>query len=137
MHDLRCGSAQDSRQAKVGCAPVNVYGVDVEQQLIERGFELFRDEERLREQIQAADSLAEHAHLDHLDGCIDTLYASQFLHIWAWESQVRIGAGVVKLMKAMKGALIVGYQGGMSDARELENTPTTEGRQYLRSPISL
>lgn len=74
MHDPRCGSAQDSRQAKVGCAPVsNVYGVDVEQKLIERGFELFRDEERLREQFLATDILAEHAHLDHLDGCIDIL----------------------------------------------------------------
>lgn len=56
---------------------------------------------------------------------------------WAWESQVRIGTRVVKLKKAIKGALIVGYQGSMSDARELENTPTTEGRQYLHSPNSL
>ena len=143
MLDLGCGFAQDVRQVLVdGCPVENVYGVDLEAQFIDLGFELFLDEDRtsgLRERFLVADILSTDGKsaLDGLDGGIEIVNASQFFHLFGWASQVKIGKRLVRLTAKRKGCLIVGYQCGLSEAREILDTPTKDGKQYMHSPESL
>lgn len=140
LHNVGCGFAQDLRQLVIDGAPAeNVYGLELEKPFIDLGYELFQD----RAKLPAANFVV----ADMLDpdpdtkapllGKIDIVYASQFFHLWGWDSQVQIGKALIKLLNPARKSLIVGYQCGTVAAYESERSPTKEGKTYLHDVASL
>lgn len=136
--DLGCAFAQDVRQLVCDGVPAeNLYGVELDERFVDLGYSLFLDREKLRSSFLVADVLEEHSDLDRLDEKVDIVYASQFFHLFGWDNQVMIGKRMVRLLKPQSGSLIVGYQVGTVDARQLSPAPTPEGNMYAHNPSSL
>ena len=137
--DLGCAFAQDIRLLVCdGVSPENVYGIDIEKGYIDLGYDLFLDKQKLSSQFIIANLFDEEPQMNKLDGQIDIVYASQFFHIFGWQSQVKGGVRLVRLLRPVAGSLIIGYQCGSYVAHEeVEGVPTPEGRSYLHNPASL
>ena len=89
----------------------------------ELGYALFRDKDKMHAQFLAADVMNPDSSLNSLSGMVDIVIASQLLHLFSWEEQVRVGKRVFSLTKS--GAWFVGYQiGSVSGGRRAVSTST-------------
>ena len=115
--DLGCCFGQDIRRLVAdGASGENLYGADLRLDFLELGYELFRDKGTLKAHFLEGDVFEEDAaaesgkELSKLDGKIDIIYAASFLHLFAWEEQVRVGIRMVRLMT--EDSLVFGRQVG-------------------------
>ena len=96
----------------------NIYGIDVEPKFIDLGYDLFRDRETLASKFIVKDILDTAAELEGPEGQMDVIHINSFLHLFDWEGQVRSGKQLARLLKKVKGAVIVGRQLGSLEAGE-------------------
>ena len=115
--DLGCCFGQDIRRLVAdGASGENLYGVDLRLDFLELGYELFQDKGTLKAHFLEGDVFEEDAEaesgkdLSKLDGKIDVIHVASFLHLFAWEEQVRVGMRMVKLMT--EDSLVFGRQVG-------------------------
>ena len=112
--DLGCCFGQDLRLLAADGVPMDrMIASDLEADLWELGFELFRDQERMHAQFIQADACASKSQLDSLGGKIGIILACQFLHIWDWEKQFAAMKRIVRLSKV--GTVVIGYQRGREE----------------------
>ncbi|KAJ5247774.1 hypothetical protein N7468_002757 [Penicillium chermesinum] len=119
--DLGCGLGQDLRLlAAHGVPTERMWALDIEAQLWNLGFELFRDQGRMHAGFIQADfqttDLCDTSPLGALTGKVDLIMASQFLHLFDWEGQLAASKKIVGLSKP--GTMLVGFQQGREQARE-------------------
>ena len=122
-----------------GARGENLYGADLRLEFLELGYELFQDKGSLKAHFLEGDVFEEDdeaeggKHLSKLDGKIDVIYAASFLHLFAWEEQVRAGTRMVRLMR--DDSLVFGRQVGTTKpgvyARRTDNRP-----RYSHDPDS-
>ncbi len=135
--DVGCCLGQDIRKIVFDGAPSeNIYGTDLHGGLMEVGYDLFLDRDRLRSTFIAADIFDPSSSLAQLHGRIDIVYAGSFLHLFDWESQVAAAKRLVALMRPQKGGLIVGQGFGHLDADLYPLGPNTSRRIYKHNPES-
>ena len=77
-----------------------LYGFDLEPDFIELGYHLFRDRDRLQAIFVSGDILAEPTmpegqELARLQGQIDIVFASSFLHVWDWDDMIKAAKSLV------------------------------------------
>lgn len=118
--DLGCGLGQDLRLlAAHGISTDRMWALDIEPHLWKLGFELFRDEGRMRASFIHADflkgNIADDVRFSPLRGHVDLVLASQFLHLFDWEDQLAASKRIVSLSKP--GTMLVGFQQGRKQAR--------------------
>ena len=87
-----------------------MYASDINQQLWQLGFELFRDEGRMCATFFQGDILDPESDLKQLSGEIDIIIASQLLHLFGWEQQKTAMKSILRLSRV--GTTLVGYQRG-------------------------
>lgn len=135
--DLGCCFAQDLRRlAYDGVATENCYGTDLRLDFMELGYKLFLDKAKFYATHIEADVLAEGTELDKLDGQIDIIQAASFFHLFDLETQKVIARRVVKLLRPVKGSLIVGRQVGNVEAGEIANRVTTSKMMFRHNDES-
>ncbi|KAL2842987.1 hypothetical protein BJX68DRAFT_270315 [Aspergillus pseudodeflectus] len=108
--DLGCAFGQELRQLMFdGAAPTNIYGSDLQQEFLNLGHELFLDRSIFPEsQLIAADILDKKSALFvRLQGKLNIVYISLFLHVFDWDKQVTVLENVLDLLAATPGSLIV------------------------------
>lgn len=113
--DLGCCFGQDMRLLAADGAPAeNLYGVDLEPQFLDLGFELFRDREKLHNKatFMAADIFDPESPLQRLNGQFDVVQTGSFLHLFGWDQSVQAAVTIATLLKREKGVLVVGRQIG-------------------------
>ncbi|KGO37241.1 hypothetical protein PEX1_011920 [Penicillium expansum] len=118
--DLGCGLGQDLRLlAAHGVPTERMWALDIQAHLWGLGYQLFRDEGRMKAAFIHADfqqaSVAEDPRFAALRGQVDLVLASQFLHLFDWEGQIAASKKIVSLSKP--GTVIVGFQQGRKRAR--------------------
>ena len=107
--DLGCCFGQDLRLlAAEGGSSGQMYASDINSELWNLGFDLFKDRDRMLATFIQADILDPDSGLKQLRGMVDVLIANQFLHLFDWEQQVLAIKRIVELSKP--GTLVVGYQ---------------------------
>ncbi|MCJ1247755.1 hypothetical protein MMC30_004970 [Trapelia coarctata] len=80
--DVGCCFGQDIRKSVTDGAPAEqIYGLDKEAVFIDLGSELFRDRGSLRSKFVVADIADPSADLGELEGKMDILWVSSFLHL--------------------------------------------------------
>lgn len=120
--DIGCGMGQNLRQlAHAGVAPSRLLGSDLHSGLLEVGFELFRDRERMEVggatfvagNVLEKPGEAGEGGLRELDGKATIIHAGNLFHLFSWEDQVVAGTRMTKLLRPdAKDPFIFGRQVG-------------------------
>ena len=131
--DVGCCFAVDLRKLIAdGASPSNVFGVELEQAFLDKGFELFRDADRLpKGSCIAEDMLSAEtsSNLEPLLAQVDIVYMSSFYHLFDLQQQMAATRKVLKLIRRKPGTLLVGRHIG-------DETPGTypkiDGGEFYR-----
>ena len=112
--DFGCCFGQDLRQLVADGAPsAACVGIDIEQPLMDLGYELFRDRGSLQSTFYAADvyDVANPAWAQ-LAQSVDVVHASAFFHLFPWPKQVQAAIQLAHVLKPQAGSMVVGRQMG-------------------------
>ena len=118
--DAGCCFGQELRKlAFDGVPPKALYGLDIEANFIELGYDLFCDRAIMGDATFIAGSLLDETNsFLQLEGKIDIINANSLFHLFTWEEQVRVTSRLVSFMKDMPGSMILGRQVGAVEAGE-------------------
>ena len=137
--DVGCCFGQEIRfLADQGIPGKQLFGCDSEQVLIDLGYWLFRDEDRLKATFAVGDLCADEPHFDDseiarkLKGKISFVFASSLFHMWDWNTQVKVATRLVNLCRQRSGVMITGRQLGSVEGDHYSMAGMKEGpRQYI------
>ena len=116
--DLGCCFGQNLRLLAADDVPTNqMYAVDISAEFWILGFELFRDQEKMKATFLEAEILDQLSDLQQLDGRMDIIMACQFLHLFDWDRQVVTMKRIVGFSRP--GSVVLGYQRAQVQAREI------------------
>ena len=131
--DLGCCFGQDLRLlAAEGCSPCQMYASDIDSDLWDMGFDLFKDQDRMLAKFIQADILDSGSDLKELYGKVDIVIANQFLHLFNWQKQITALKRIVDLSKI--DTLVVGYQRAQVPPQTVERP---WGNMYLHDKDSM
>ncbi|KAL8938709.1 MAG: hypothetical protein Q9216_003746 [Gyalolechia sp. 2 TL-2023] len=117
--DLGCCFGQDIRKLVYDGAPSEkLVACDLNSKFFDMGYELFRDRERLKTPMLAGDIFRDDGPLAEMQGKLDFVHASLFLHLFTWEKQVEASKQIIKLLKPQPGSIVLGRQTGNMLAQE-------------------
>ncbi|KAK7920491.1 hypothetical protein PG985_008513 [Apiospora marii] len=128
--EVGCGLGQDIRKLiQDGVPKTSVMGTDLLPGLLESGQELFQDAHALPlgQSLFPADFLDTSA--DNvlskvgLDGTVDVVHATMFLHCFDRPTQLRACQRILALLKNKPGVMIVGKKGGVTQTAEAREHP--------------
>ena len=128
--DLGCGLGQDLRRLAADGAPTEkLWAADLNGELWELGYRLFRDQERMKAHFLRVDVRLEDSELAGLNQSMDIILLYQLLHLFGWEEQVEVLKKIIRMAKG--GTLVVGSQMGRLNATEKEGK---WGRMFYHTP---
>lgn len=108
--DAGCAFGYVLRQMAVDGAPAaNLIGVDIRQEFLDLGYELFQDK-GFEARFIAGDLVSADPSLAGIAGTVDIIHAAALFHLFGWDDQVEIGVRFVELFKPHANALVVGRQ---------------------------
>ncbi|TKA70679.1 hypothetical protein B0A49_04383 [Cryomyces minteri] len=119
-----------------GVPSENCYGADLRLDLIDTGYDLFKDKETLKFKFIAADILDDNSELNQLDCQIDIVHAASFLHLFDWTDQMSAAKRIVKLLKPQTGSLTIGRQVGNVTAGEQPRRVENGSRMFRHNEES-
>ena len=128
--DLGCCLGQDLRRLVFdGVSSDRLVGVDLHPGFVEQGDELFRDRATLKAKFITTDILDDWPEnpLSKLNRSIDVVHAASFLHLWGWDTQVKVCEWIVKLLRDGPGSMVLGRQVGNSKPGEYPNATDKGG----------
>ena len=134
--DVGCCLGQDLRQLVADGAPSeNIYGLDIERPLMDLGFDLFLDREKLKSTFMLGDVYEHNTDWSLLEGKMDIINASAFFHLYPLPKQVEASCLLVRFGRAKPGTVIIGRQMGSLTPGEFPslNEGTTGYRHDLQS----
>lgn len=115
--DLGCCFGQDLRRlAANGASTENMYALDLNPELWELGFDLFRDRKSMKARFIKANVLDFSSELNELKGQVDIIFMCQFLHLFDWEKQTKVLRTIAELSRP--GTRLMGYQIGRVKSEE-------------------
>ncbi|KAI1150711.1 hypothetical protein F4825DRAFT_463160 [Nemania diffusa] len=88
-----------------GVDSARLYGTDLHTEFIELGYELFRDRDTLKATFVAGDMLLPHEQYavsdlpNTLAGKVTIMHASNFFHLFTWESQLVLCEPLIQLLR--------------------------------------
>ena len=106
-----------------GAPSENTLGIELNHDLVDLGFDLFRDQDQLKTNFIIQDFLHDTPAMDQLQGKVTFLNSGFFLHLWNWDGQIRVAKRMVNLLVPKKGALITGVSAGSLAPGEWDNNP--------------
>lgn len=119
--DLGCCFGQNLRLlAADGISTHNMYATDINAELWNLGFDLFRDKDKMKAKFIQADIFDCTSDLQQWNGQMDIMIACQFLHLFDWERQVMAMKRIVGFSRP--GSILIGYQRAQVQAGELLRT---------------
>ena len=110
--DLACGFGNIARNLVYDGAPEeNIISTDLRGEFWDLGYQMFRDRERFNGDFRQGD-VFDKDYLHDLDGTIDILHTSAFLHLFDVSLQQKILRRILQLMSSKPGTIIFGRQVG-------------------------
>lgn len=135
--DLGCCFGQDIRRLVADGAPAeNCYGSDLKLDFMQLGYELFKDKNTLKAGFIAGDVFDQKSLTQELDGQIDIIHTAAFFHLFDLEGQKQIARRVVRLLKPLKGSLLVGRQVGNVTSGQFPHRTNPCQSMYRHNPES-
>ncbi|KAB5578313.1 hypothetical protein GE09DRAFT_952277 [Coniochaeta sp. 2T2.1] len=118
--DVGCCFAQDLRKfVRDGAPSSSLYGLEIQSEFIELGYEFFADRDSFRGRFINADLLdRSNPEVKKLEGTLGIVQLGMVLHIWDLEGQTGACERVVELLKDERGVLVVGQSVGNVEGKE-------------------
>jgi SAM-dependent methyltransferase len=113
--DLGCGIGQNIRKLILdGALARNISGGDLSTELIECGYEYFRDRDTLISKFYTFDILdpSPGDSFRKLEGFFDAICANMFFHLWDLPTQIQACIRTISLLKPHPGSVLIGCQIG-------------------------
>lgn len=101
-----------------GAPSSNTYGFDIDGELIDVGYDLFLDRDTLKTKFLVRDVFDQSADWSPLEGKIDVIHASAFIHLFNWQQQVHVATVLARILRPVPGSMIVGRQMGSTEPGE-------------------
>lgn len=123
--EIGCCLGQDIRKLVADGVPSGqLYGIELEKEFIDLGYDFFKDRDSLEAHLFQADILDRSSSdgLDALSGTMEFVHLGMVLHIFEWDQQREILERCITLLKAQPGVMILGQAvgnvegGGLSTA---------------------
>lgn len=102
----------------------NLIGLDLRQDFIDLGYELFNDRSTLKTRFLIQDFFVDTPEMADLLGKIDIISTGYFLHSWDWDGQLQCAKRMIQLMSPDQGAMMTGIQFGSHATGLWSTTPT-------------
>lgn len=136
--ELGCVFGQNIRRlAEEGARHSNLFGFDMNEYLIEAGYDLFQDRGRTPMAFFSGDILAASPTVELLIDRFNIVFANMFFHHFPWTEQVTIAKRVFTLLRNEPGAMIFGQQIGRMKPG-LVSVRRKDGQEgYAHNTISL
>lgn len=124
---MGCGIGQNVRQlAHAGVAASRLLASDLHGDLLDLGFEMFQDREKMKDATFLAGDVFNEDGLRGLEGKVAIIHAANFFHLFPREKQVAAGARMVRFLRPdAKNAFIFGRQIGSLEAGERETASSS------------
>ncbi|KAL4934703.1 class I SAM-dependent methyltransferase [Aspergillus undulatus] len=139
--DAGCCVGQGIRYlAHQGISSHQLFGLDIEKPFIDLGYQLFKDKDRLEATFalgNLTDDNDSQALAKSLGEKIDIVFASSVLHLWDYETQLKVATRLVRLLRDKPGVMVVGRQMGSLFAGEYPLTGFSDGMQYRHTIQSM
>ncbi|KAI1473634.1 hypothetical protein F4774DRAFT_415635 [Daldinia eschscholtzii] len=141
--DVGCCVGQVLRQlAFDGVDSSRLYGTDLEPRFLDAGYDLFKDQNKLKATFVAGDMLSHSGQNGEDDGKLKVLYgkmniihATSFFHLFTWEDQVRAASKMVKFLNADDpDVMIFGRQVGTTTPGDREGA--RKSKRFLHNATS-
>ncbi|KAI9713981.1 MAG: hypothetical protein M1820_000711 [Bogoriella megaspora] len=111
--DCGCMIAPDLRQLAYEGAPTDrMYGFDIESRFFDISYDFYSDRDRFRGKLLEADVFKSQSPLNNLEGQMDIVWCSKFMHLFNRETQIDVAVRLIKLLKPTPGSMFVGSQNG-------------------------
>lgn len=111
--DLGCGFGQDMRRLVYDGAPSeNLIGLELRQDFVDLGYELFRDKLQLKSRFLVQNFFEDTSEIMNLEKDVKIINSGMFMHLWDWENQVQVGKRMIHLLAPERGAIITGLHFG-------------------------
>lgn len=102
-----------NRQVHDGAPSTNLYGCDLNPDLINVGYDLFNDQATLQSQFIVSDIFNYKSDLiTRFTGHFDIINAMSFFHLFTWDQQILVAKCIITLLRPQPGSLLVGRQVG-------------------------
>lgn len=136
--DIGCCFGQELRKlVDDGVPSKQLFGIDLEPIFVRFGYELFRDKQKFQATFLTGDMFQ---HLpdafETLNGKIDIVWASSFLHLFGWEDQLALCIRIVGFLKRETGSMILGRQLGSVVPGNFPLQDLMQAKPYWHSPTS-
>lgn len=130
--DVGCCFGQDLRKLVVDGAPSSqLVGAELKGEFIDLGYDLFMDRKTYDGRFVAGDVFEDTPAMKALDGTIDIVHLSRFLHLFGWDEQLKAAVRMVGFLKNKPGTVILGRQVGSSKPGEYPHAASAHGVFYL------
>ena len=117
-----------------GAPSRNLHAIDIQQDFISLGYDLFSDRETLQSQFVSRDFFAKDNGL--AQGAYDIIYATSFFHLYEWNEQVDVIEQTIGLLKQRQGSMMFGRQPGLDAARTVEHPSAKTGKMFVHDETS-
>ena len=125
--DLGCCFGQELRLlAAEGLSTDNMFTSDITPEFWDLSYTLFNDRDTTKARFVPTDVLDPNLQLEEVDGSMDIVLVTHFLHLFKWQQQVEALKRVVGLCEPEPGAMIVGFHLGSTVAVEF-SPPVLKG----------
>ncbi|KAE8153048.1 hypothetical protein BDV25DRAFT_169590 [Aspergillus avenaceus] len=141
--DAGCCVGQEIRfLADQGIRDTQLFGLDLERSFIDLGYELFKDRGRLNATFVTGDLTSSQgvygsSEVQRLGETIDVVFASSLLHLWEYETQLKVSARLVRLCRDTPGVMVMGRQMGSTLAGSYDLKEYSQAAHYRHNVESL
>lgn len=114
-------------------APSQLLAVDLHQELLDIGFEMFLDREKMADATFLAGDVLKDDGLRELEGKVTMIHAANFYHVFSWKKQVVAGINTARLLRPdAEDVFIFGRQIGSAEpGKRVGPTTNTSGSREL------
>lgn len=134
--DLGCGLGQDIRRLVYDGAPSeNLVGLELRQDFVDLGYELFQDKSDLKSEFLVQNFFADTPKIMSLVKKAKVINSGMFMHLWSWEKQIEVAKRMIDLLTPEKGAIITGLHFGSRSAGMWKTVK--ESPMFVHNPNTL
>lgn len=136
--DLGCGLGQDIRRLVHDGAPQkSILGLDLNEQFIDLGFELFQDRTSMGCTFIIQDFFDQTKCLEKWTGRFNVINSGYFMHLWDWEGQVKVAKRMISILALHESCIVTGVHFGSENTGLWEKVPADNDPIFLHDSASL